>query len=119
MTFIVTASDAGKRVDLFLRDQMPLYSRARLQSWIRGGRVVAAGVALKSSYLLRGNETIEVEPLALPPLRATPEALPLTILYEDDDVVAIDKPAGMVVHAGAGCKTGTLVNALLHRFETL
>jgi 23S rRNA pseudouridine1911/1915/1917 synthase len=119
MTFIVTASDAGKRVDLFLRDQMPLYSRARLQSWIRGGRVVADGVALKSSYLLRGNETIEVEPVALPPLRATPEALPLTILYEDDDVVAVDKPAGMVVHAGAGCKTGTLVNALLHRFETL
>ena len=119
MTFIVTASDAGKRVDLFLRDQMPLYSRARLQSWIRGGRVVADGVPLKSSYLLRGNETIEVEPVALPPLRATPEALPLVILYEDDDVVAVDKPAGMVVHAGAGCKTGTLVNALLHRFETL
>ncbi len=119
MTFNVTASDAGKRVDLFLRDQMPLYSRARLQSWIRGGRVVADGVALKSSYLLRGNETIEVEPEALPPLKATPEALPLTILYEDDDVVAVDKPAGMVVHAGAGCKTGTLVNALLHRFESL
>jgi 23S rRNA pseudouridine1911/1915/1917 synthase len=119
MTFVVTASDAGKRVDLFLRDQMPLYSRARLQSWIRGGRVVADGVPLKSSYLLRGNEIIEVEPVALPPLRATPEALPLVILYEDDDVVAVDKPAGMVVHAGAGCKTGTLVNALLHRFETL
>jgi 23S rRNA pseudouridine1911/1915/1917 synthase len=80
---------------------------------------VADGVPLKSSYLLRGNETIEVEPVALPPLRATPEALPLEILYEDDDVVAVDKPAGMVVHAGAGCKTGTLVNALLHRFETL
>jgi 23S rRNA pseudouridine1911/1915/1917 synthase len=119
MTIIVTASDAGQRLDLFLRDRMPLYSRARLQSWIRGGRVVADGVPLKSSYLLRGNETIEVEPVALPPLRATPEALPLEILYEDDDVVAVDKPAGMVVHAGAGCKTGTLVNALLHRFETL
>ena len=119
MTIIATASDAGQRLDLFLRDRMPLYSRARLQSWIRGGRVVADGVPLKSSYLLRGNETIEVEPVALPPLRATPEALPLIILYEDDDVVAVDKPAGMVVHAGAGCKTGTLVNALLHRFETL
>jgi 23S rRNA pseudouridine1911/1915/1917 synthase len=119
MTFTVSPSDAGKRVDLFLRDQMPLYSRARLQTWIRGGRVVADGVALKSSYLLRGDETIEVEPEALPPLKAEPEALPLKILYEDDDVVAVDKPAGMVVHAGAGCRTGTLVNALLHRFSTL
>ncbi|MEN6604506.1 MAG: RluA family pseudouridine synthase [Bryobacteraceae bacterium] len=119
MTFTVSPSDAGRRVDLFLRDHMPLYSRARLQSWIRGGRVHANGAAVKSSYLLQGNETIDVEPEALPPLKAEPEALPLKILYEDNDVVAIDKPAGMVVHAGAGCRTGTVVNALLHRFKTL
>ncbi len=119
MTFTVSPSDAGCRVDLFLRDHMPLYSRARLQSWIRGGRVRANGAAVKSAYLLQGNETIEVEPEALPPLKAEPEALPLKILYEDNDVVAIDKPAGMIVHAGAGCRTGTVVNALLHRFKTL
>lgn len=106
-------------MDLFLRDQMPLYSRARLQTWIRGGRVLSNGAPVKSSYLLQGGETIDVEPEALPPLKAQPEALPLTILYEDDDIVAIDKPAGMIVHAGAGCRTGTVVNALLHRFETL
>jgi len=119
MTFTVSPSDAGRRVDLFLRDHMPLYSRARLQSWIRGGRVRANGAAVKSAYLLQGNETIEVEPEALPPLKAEPEALPLKILYEDNDVVAIDKPAGMIVHAGAGCRTGTVVNALLYRFKTL
>ncbi len=112
-------ADAGKRVDVYLRDQMPLYSRARLQSWIRGGRVLANGAVVKSSHVLQGTETLDVEPEALPPLKAQPEALPLAVLYEDDDIVAIDKPAGMIVHAGAGCKTGTLVNALLHRFESL
>ena len=60
-----------------------------------------------------------MEPAEPPPLRAEPEAIPLTILYEDGDVVAIDKPAGMVVHAGAGVHSGTLVNALLHRFGAL
>src|SRR5262249_28966397 len=60
-----------------------------------------------------------LEPAELPPLKATPEAIPLRVLYEDDAVIAIDKPAGMVVHAGAGVHSGTLVNALLHRFERL
>jgi 23S rRNA pseudouridine1911/1915/1917 synthase len=62
---------------------------------------------------------VDVTPAELAPLRATPEEIPLTVLYEDDDLVAIDKPAGMVVHAGAGVHSGTLVNALLHRFGAL
>ena len=77
------------------------------------------GAAQKASYPLRGTERIEVEPERLPPLRAEPEPLPIEILYEDDDVIAVNKPAGMVVHAGAGCRSGTLVNALLHRFGSL
>jgi 23S rRNA pseudouridine1911/1915/1917 synthase len=68
---------------------------------------------------VRAGEAIQVEPADPPPLRATPESIPLSILYEDDDLVAIDKPAGMVVHAGAGVHTGTLVNALLGRFDAL
>jgi 23S rRNA pseudouridine1911/1915/1917 synthase len=111
--------DAGKRLDRFLQEQLPAYSRTRLQEWIRGGRVRVAANPEKASYKLRGGETIEVEPAAPAPLRAEPEAIPLEILYEDEDVVAIDKPAGMVVHAGAGCRSGTLVNALLHRFGSL
>jgi 23S rRNA pseudouridine1911/1915/1917 synthase len=114
-----TAGDAGKRLDRFLQEQLPAYSRTRLQGWIRQGRVLAGGQALKPSQVLRGGEIVEVEPAELPPLRAEPEQIPLTILYEDDDVVAVDKPAGMVVHAGAGIHSGTLVNALLHRFATL
>jgi 23S rRNA pseudouridine1911/1915/1917 synthase len=73
----------------------------------------------RASYLLRAREAIEVMPAAPAPLGATPEEIPLTVLYEDDDLVAIDKPAGMVVHAGAGVHSGTLVNGLLHRFGAL
>jgi 23S rRNA pseudouridine1911/1915/1917 synthase len=68
---------------------------------------------------VRAGATVDATPVDAPPLHATPEAIPLTILYEDEDVVAIEKPAGMVVHAGAGVHTGTLVNALLHRFSQL
>jgi 23S rRNA pseudouridine1911/1915/1917 synthase len=111
--------DAGKRLDLFLQEQLPQYSRSRLQTWIKAGRVKISGSPARPSYRLRGGESIQVEPAELPPLRATPEDIPLKILYEDPDVVAVDKPAGMVVHAGAGCHSGTLVNALLHRFGSL
>jgi len=119
LTFSAKASDSGKRLDHFLQEQFASYSRTRLQEWIRGGRVSVDGRSQKPSYCLRGGERIEVEPAEPPPLRAEPEAIPLKILYEDGDVIAVDKPAGMVVHAGAGCRSGTLVNALLHRFGKL
>ena len=77
------------------------------------------GEISRASYLLRGSESIAVSPAAPPPLKASPEELPLRVLYEDSDVIAIDKPAGLVVHAGAGHASGTLVNALLHRFGSL
>ena len=114
-----SATDRGKRLDHFVRERLPAYSRSRLQQWIAEGRVQVDGTAGKPSYLLRGSERIHVEPAALPPLRATPEDLPLEVLYEDSDVIAINKSAGMVVHAGAGRHSGTLVNALLHRFGNL
>lgn len=113
------AGDAGKRLDLFLKDKLPDYSRARLQAWIKEGRARVDGRPAKASAILRGGETIEFEPGELPPLRAEPEDLPLEVLYEDDDVVVVNKPAGLVVHAGAGHFRGTLVNALLHRFGKL
>jgi 23S rRNA pseudouridine1911/1915/1917 synthase len=81
--------------------------------------VLVDGSAQKRSYLLKGSERIHVEPGELPPLRATPEDLPIQVLYEDADVIAINKPAGMVVHTGAGRHSGTLVNAVLHRFGKL
>jgi 23S rRNA pseudouridine1911/1915/1917 synthase len=113
------AADRGKRLDSLLRERLPEYSRARLQTWIRGGRVTVEGQPVRASWLVRGGESISVEPAELPPLRAVAEDIPLTVLYEDEAVIAIDKPAGMVVHAGAGVHSGTLVNALLHRFSSL
>lgn len=111
--------DKGKRLDRYLHEQLPAYSRSRLQGWIRDGQVLVEGSPRQPAYLLHGAETIQVEEAPLPPLRAEPEDIPLKILYEDADVVAVDKPAGMVVHAGAGCRSGTLVNALLYHFQTL
>ncbi|HSW50127.1 MAG TPA: RluA family pseudouridine synthase [Bryobacteraceae bacterium] len=119
MTITAHAEDAGKRIDRFLQERLPGYSRARMQEWIRAGRVRIDGKPQKPSFHLRGGETLEVEPAELTPLRAEPEPIPLEILYEDGDVVAVNKPAGMVVHAGAGCRSGTLVNALLARFGAL
>jgi 23S rRNA pseudouridine1911/1915/1917 synthase len=112
-------TDHGKRLDHVLQEKLPEYSRSRLQQWIKAGRVSVDGKAAKPSATLRGGERIEVDPLELPPLKAFAEDLPVEVLYEDADVVAIDKPAGLVVHAGAGNHSGTLVNALLHRFQSL
>ncbi len=106
-------------MDHLLQERLPEFSRSRLQEWIKSGRVLVDGKAVKASATLRGGERIEVEPAEPPPLNAFAEDLPVNALYEDAEVVAIDKPAGMVVHAGAGNYTGTLVNALLHRFKSL
>ena len=119
MTILASANDRGKRLDSLLHERLPEFSRSRLQSWIRDGRVLVDGAAAKASGLVRGTETVSVEPAELPPIRATAEEIPLTVLYEDESCIVIDKPAGMVVHAGAGTHSGTLVNALLHRFTAL
>jgi 23S rRNA pseudouridine1911/1915/1917 synthase len=117
--FTAVRAEAGRRLDNVLHERLPQYSRSRIQEWIRDGRVLLNGAPARASYTVRGGETIQVDPADPPPLRAEPEAIPLAILYEDGDVVAVDKPAGMVVHAGAGVHSGTLVNALLHRFGAL
>jgi len=111
--------DSGKRLDSFLHERLSTYSRSRLQSWIKEGAVLVEGQPVRPAYLLRGTESISVTPVALPALRAEAEDLPLNVAYEDQDVIVIDKTAGMVVHAGAGHAAGTLVNALLHRFGKL
>lgn len=119
MVLIAEFADAGKRLDSFIHERLPKFSRARIQSWIKEKLVLVNGTEARASALLRGAESIEVSPAELEPLKAEPENIALTILYEDQDVIVIDKPAGMVVHAGAGHNTGTLVNALMHRFTTL
>jgi len=115
----VPSRERGARLDAALTRQFPEHSRARLQEWIRAGRVLVDGHSAKASLVLKSGETVQVNPAPATPLRAEPEAIPLSILYEDADLIAVDKAAGMVVHAGAGVHSGTLVNALLHRFEQL
>jgi 23S rRNA pseudouridine1911/1915/1917 synthase len=120
ITFQAGAADCAKRLDHFLQEKLPGYSRSRVQDWIKAGRVRVDGVAAaKASMALRGGESVEVEPAELAPLRAFAEDIPISVLYEDAAVIAVDKAAGMVVHLGAGNREGTLVNALLHRFGTL
>lgn len=114
-----TADDAGKRLDHLLQGHLPEYSRSRIQDWIKSGRITVDGASQKPSFVIRGGEQIQVSPAELPPLRAFAEDIPVEILHADKDVIAVNKPAGLVVHAGAGQHSGTLVNALLHHFQTL
>ncbi|MDQ2712928.1 MAG: RluA family pseudouridine synthase [Acidobacteriota bacterium] len=119
MILTAQANDAGKRLDAFLHERLSQFSRSRLQAWIKEDRVLLGGKTPRASYVLRGGEVISVSPAELTPLRAEAEELALEILYEDADVVVVNKAAGMVVHAGAGHSRGTLVNALLHHFGSL
>lgn len=120
-----TPDDAGRRLDQFLASHLADVSRARVQELIAQEKVLVNGAPTKASLKLRGNETIEIlGPAERPPLKAMPEDVPLDIVYEDDDLAVINKPAGMMVHAGAGAtdddrNRGTLVNALVHRFGQL
>lgn len=116
---VVSSSDAGSRLDRVIADQFPDLSRTRVQELITAALILVNGRAAKGSYRLRGGERIIVEAPPRPPLRAEPESIPLQVLYEDEDVIAINKPAGMIVHAGAGQRSGTLVNALLGRGQGL
>lgn len=119
MAILKLTGIAGQRLDRFLQEQLPGYSRERLKDWIKSRRVRVDTIERKPSFELKGGELIEVEPADLRPLRAVAEEIPLIVLYEDSDVIAIDKRAGMVVHAGAGAESGTLVNAVLGRFRAL
>jgi 23S rRNA pseudouridine1911/1915/1917 synthase len=115
---------AGQRLDLFLVGHIDV-SRARVQELISEGKVLLDDAPVKASYKLRGGERIAVlGSTERPPLRAIAEDIPLDIVYEDDDLAVINKPSGMMVHAGAGAtdaqrNRGTLVNALLHHFASL
>jgi 23S rRNA pseudouridine1911/1915/1917 synthase len=124
ITINTSSEAAGQRLDQFLVAQLPDLSRARVQQLLREEKALVNGAAAKPSLKLRGGEKITVIGGSPPPLRALPEDIPLDIVYEDTDLAVVNKPAGMMVHAGAGAtdderNRGTLVNALLHRFGVL
>jgi 23S rRNA pseudouridine1911/1915/1917 synthase len=112
-TLSVPVEDAGARLDRWLASHVPELSRARLQALIDAGHVRVDGGIPKASRRLVGGERVWLEIPAPPPETLAPEAIALAVLYEDDDVLVVDKPVGMVVHPGAGHPTGTLAAAVL------
>jgi 23S rRNA pseudouridine1911/1915/1917 synthase len=114
--FIVDEENQGQRLDRFIANQVPEISRTQVQNLIDEGRVLVGGVAKKPSHRLEPGETVNIE-IPEPVLPGVePEDIPLDILYEDKDIVVLNKPAAMIVHPGAGEDGGTLVAALLHKY---
>ena len=119
LTFTANEEDVDSRLDAYLALQIPTWSRARLQRLIENEDVLVNEKSIKSSYRLRIGDQIEVE-LAAPESEAfTPEDISLNIIYEDDELVVVNKPAGLVVHPAAGIHSGTLANALAFHFQNL
>ncbi len=119
ITLSIAEADAGGRLDAYLASQIPGWSRARLQRLIETEDVLVNGKPAKPSYKVSANDEIEVELTASPLASFTPENIPLAIVFEDDYVVVVNKPAGLVVHPAAGAPSGTLANALAYHFQQL
>ena len=118
--FITTSADKNRRLDNFLQEQIPDFTRSKIAGLIEKGLVKIGGkIATKNGEKLKENQTIEVEIPAPVSLDAKPENLPLEIVFEDDDLAVVNKPQGMVVHAGSGNTDKTLVNALLFHIKNL
>jgi 23S rRNA pseudouridine1911/1915/1917 synthase len=119
LTLSVSITDAGQRLDTFLAVHIEGWSRARLQRLIEDADVLVNGRVAKSSYKLHASDLIEVELTPPPSTAFAPEDIPLDIVFEDADLIVVNKPAGMVVHPATGADAGTLANALAFHFEQL
>ncbi|HEY1403101.1 MAG TPA: RluA family pseudouridine synthase [Pyrinomonadaceae bacterium] len=117
LAFRAGETDAGARLDAFLAARVEGVSRTRLKHAIEDGDVLVAGRAAKPSYKLRAGDAVELETPAPPASNFTPEDIPLQVVFEDDSLIVIDKPAGLIVHPAAGVQSGTLANALAFRFR--
>src|SRR6059058_4088242 len=117
--FVVSANDARLRLDQFLAKRLPEYSRSRLQHLIRTGFVRLNEQTTRPRQIVRSGDKINLIEPPLEKIETLPEPIPLEILFEDDDLIVINKPAGLVVHPGAGHQQHTLVNALLSHCTTL
>ena len=118
-TFRIDSHEAGLRLDAYLASQIEGWSRARLQRLIEAEDVLVNAKPAKASYKLRENDELEVELTAPAATSFTPEAIPIEIVYEDETLVVVNKPSGLVVHPAAGIHSGTLANALAYHFQKL
>ncbi len=112
-------TDSQARLDSYLAAQIEGWSRARIQRLIEDGDVLINGRVVKSAYKLRAGDVVEVELVQPSVASFAPESIPLEIIYEDEELVVVNKPAGLVVHPGAGVASGTLANALAFHFQNL
>jgi len=119
LELVVASEDAGRRLDVFAAAKMSELSRSAAERLIESGHIVASGRRVKPSYKVRAGEIISISIPPPEPTEIRPEAIPLDILYEDADLLVINKPRGMVVHPAAGSRSGTLVNAILSHCEGL
>ena len=119
LSYKTIEEDAGERLDSVVAKEFTQFSRAHIQKWIKDGKLLLDGEIVKPKQPLKINQFISVEALEEPTLEDGPEDIPLEIIFEDDDIIIINKQPGLVVHPGAGNQTGTLVNALLHHDEEL
>ena len=111
---------AGERLDKALAMSLPDYSRNRLKTWVEAGAVMVDGKVTKARFILRGGESIKVFPQEMPEQHAfSPQDIPLDVVYEDDSLIVINKPPGLVVHPAAGNWSGTLLNGLLFKYPEL
>lgn len=118
-TFLVTDEDCPQRIDAFLSERLPELSRSSIKTLIIDGSVVTDTKTVKPSHKVVSGEEVTIEIPEPAPITTVAENIPLDILYEDDDVIIVNKAQGMVVHPGAGQENGTLVNALLHHTKDL
>ena len=115
-----TVEKGGMRLDHFITEQVPRLSRSRLQALIKDGHILLNGASARTSVTLKTGDTITFdEPPVIPADATEAEDIPLSVLYEDEDVIVINKPPGLVVHPAVGNMTGTVVNALLHHCDEL
>src|SRR5690606_19070174 len=112
-THVVDLEQANTRIDKLLSDIINDTSRAQIQNWIKSGHVTVNGSEVKANYRVQENDQVVWELPEQESIKIEPEAIPLDIIYEDDDILIVNKPKGMVVHPSVGHHSGTLVNALL------
>lgn len=118
VTLTVEDKDRGERIDKWLASRLGR-SRARIQQWIKDGHVRVDGCPVKANDKTTGGNIVTVAMPAPEPLEIEPEAIPIDVVYEDSDVIVVNKPQGMVVHPAPGHMSGTLVNALLYHCQSL
>lgn len=113
------AEDEGERLDSVIAKEFAQYSRAHIQKWIKDGKLLLDGEIVKPKKILKVNQIISVETSEEPIVEDGPEDIPIEIIFEDEDIIILNKQPGLVVHPGAGNQSGTLVNALLHHDKEL